>query len=81
MTDHTEQPTTTTAAARTDQQKLASVLFWIGPSCFMAAVAIGMFASTQYNGTALAIVAGVLALFGGLSILLWLAVKVLSKGK
>jgi len=81
MTDQTAQLTTTEDNARTDPRKFASALFWIGPACFMAAVAIGTFASTQYNGTGLTVVAIALVPFGGLSMLLWLTVSALGRGK
>jgi len=73
--------TTTTTAAVTDDRAKAETftkaLFWIGPACFILAFAAAAWASEQYNGSSMTLVAYALVFFGGLSMLLWVVVNAL----
>jgi FtsH-binding integral membrane protein len=78
MTDQTEQPTTSIEDMdRATAKRFAWTLFWLGPISFVTALMVSGFASSQYDGAGLAAFAIALAIFGALSMLLWLTVGAL----
>lgn len=72
MTDTTTEITVSDDRAKAET--FAKALFWIGPACFVLAMAIGGFASQQFNGSGLTMFAIALLPTGAISMLLWLVV-------
>ena len=82
MTDQTPFVEQASEDTELDEPNLyLATLFWVGVASFILAFILYAYGTTQYDGGVQMAIGASLVPFGGLSMLLWLTVHALGRGK